>query len=149
MIFRGINNLALDAKGRMAMPARYRERLMETCGGRLVVTVDKDRCLLVYPLPEWEKKEQALLSMEHQQPHVSKMVRYLVGGSVECQSDKNGRILLPVHLRNSLKLDKEIVVNGMLTFFEVWSKKTWEKESIVTDQDFVDFDQTFNDLGMF
>ncbi|MCK5194623.1 MAG: division/cell wall cluster transcriptional repressor MraZ, partial [Desulfobulbaceae bacterium] len=67
----------------------------------------------------------------------------------ECQSDKNGRILLPVHLRNQLNLDKEIIINGMLTFFEVWSKETWEIESMVTDQDFIDFDRTFNDLGMF
>ena len=54
MLFRGTNKLTLDVKGRMVMPTRYRERLQELCGGRLVVTVDRDRCLLIYPLPDWE-----------------------------------------------------------------------------------------------
>ena len=60
MNFRGINNLALDTKGRMAMPARYRDRLLEISQGQLVITVDQDRCLLVYPQPEWEKIEEKL-----------------------------------------------------------------------------------------
>ena len=57
-MFRGANKLTLDAKGRIVMPTRYRERLQEICGGRLVVTVDKDRCLLIYPLPDWETIER-------------------------------------------------------------------------------------------
>ena len=63
MHFRGINNISVDAKGRMAMPARYRERLLESCGGRLIVTVDQDHCLLVYPLPEWEVIEEKLINL--------------------------------------------------------------------------------------
>ena len=64
MLFRGINNITVDVKGRMAMPARYREHLLQGCGGRLVVTVDRDHCLLVYPLPEWEIVEAKLRSEE-------------------------------------------------------------------------------------
>jgi MraZ protein len=62
-MFRGSNNLTLDAKGRMVMPTRYRERLQERCGGKLVVTVDKDQCLLIYPLPDWEDVERKLMRL--------------------------------------------------------------------------------------
>ncbi len=147
--FRGRSEHSLDGKGRINIPVRFRDVLLREYDDRLLVTPPWQKCLRIYPLQEWEKKEQALLGLERQQPHVAKMVRYLIGGSVECQSDKNGRILLPVHLRNQLNLDKEIIINGMLTFFEVWSQETWEIESMVTDQDFIDFDRTFNDLGMF
>ncbi|MEJ2552671.1 MAG: cell division/cell wall cluster transcriptional repressor MraZ, partial [Gammaproteobacteria bacterium] len=62
-MFRGVNPLNLDAKGRMAMPTKYRDRLREICGGKLVLTVDRDRCLLVYPLPEWEEIERKLVKL--------------------------------------------------------------------------------------
>jgi MraZ protein len=147
--FRGRSEHTLDGKGRLNIPARFRDVLLREYDDRLLITPPWTKCLRIYPIQEWEKKEQALLSLERQQPHVAKMVRYLVGGSVECQSDKNGRILLPIHLRNQLNLEKEIVMNGMLTFFEVWDKETWDRESAITDQDFIDFDKTFNELGMF
>ncbi len=62
-MFRGANKLTLDNKGRMVMPTRYRERLQERCGGKLVVTVDKDQCLLIYPLPDWEQIERKLMEL--------------------------------------------------------------------------------------
>jgi MraZ protein len=58
-MFRGANKLTLDVKGRMVMPTKYRDRLQERCGGKLVVTVDKDQCLLIYPMPDWEEIEPA------------------------------------------------------------------------------------------
>ena len=148
-MFRGRSEHCLDGKGRLNIPARFRDVLLREYDDRLLITPPWQKCLRIYPLQEWERKEQALLGLERQQPHVTKMVRYLIGGSVECQSDKNGRILLPLHLRNQLSLDKDIIMNGMLTFFEVWSKETWEIESTITDEDFNAFDKTFNDLGMF
>jgi len=62
-MFRGANKLTLDAKGRMVMPTRYRERLQDRCGGKLVITVDKDQCLLIYPLPDWEEIERKLMRL--------------------------------------------------------------------------------------
>ena len=67
-MFRGANKLTLDVKGRMVMPTRYRERLQELCGGKLVVTVDKDQCLLIYPLPDWEDIERKLTQIAHFEP---------------------------------------------------------------------------------
>lgn len=147
--FRGRSEHTLDGKGRLNVPARFRDVLLRNYDDRLLITPPWQKCLRVYPLPEWEKKEMSLLSMDHQQPHVARMIRYLVGGSYECQIDKSGRILLPAELRNSLNLQKEVVMNGMLTFFEVWDKETWEQESRVTDDDFQAFENTFNELGLY
>ena len=127
MIFRGINNLALDTKGRMAMPARYRERLMETCGGRLVVTVDCDGCLLVYPLPEWEIIESQLVNLSSMNKQSKLLKRLLIGYATEMELDSQGRILMPTVLREYAKLDKKIVLIGQGKKFEIWDEQSWNE----------------------
>ena len=128
MIFRGINNLALDAKGRMAMPARYRERLMETCGGRLVVTVDKDSCLLVYPLPEWEIIEAQLIALPSLNKQARLLQRLLIGHATEVELDSQGRILLPTMLREYAGMEKKLVLIGQGKKFEIWDDQTWNEK---------------------
>lgn len=125
MVFRGINNLAIDAKGRMAMPARYRDRLQETCGGRLVVTVDRDRCLLVYPLAEWELIEAQLVSLPSLNKQARLLQRLLIGHATEVELDSQGRILLPNMLRDYAGLDKKIVLIGQGKKFEIWDEQIW------------------------
>lgn len=125
MIFRGINNLALDAKGRMAMPARYRERLMETCGGRMIVTVDKDSCLLVYPLHEWELIEAQLIALPSLNKQARLLQRLLIGHATEVELDSQGRILLPTMLREYAGMDKKLVLIGQGKKFEIWDEQTW------------------------
>ena len=127
MIFRGINNLALDTKGRMAMPARYRERLMETCGGRLVVTVDRDRCLLVYPLHEWEIIESQLVNLPSLNKQARLLQRLLIGYATEMELDSQGRILMPNMLREYAQLDKKIVLIGQGKKFEIWDEQSWNE----------------------
>ncbi|MFW2372281.1 MAG: division/cell wall cluster transcriptional repressor MraZ [Gammaproteobacteria bacterium] len=124
-MFRGINNLAIDAKGRMAMPARYRDRLQETCGGRLVVTVDRDRCLLVYPLAEWELIEAQLVSLPSLNKQARLLQRLLIGHATELELDSQGRILLPNMLRDYARLDKKIVLIGQGKKFEIWDEQVW------------------------
>jgi MraZ protein len=126
-VFRGVTNLNLDAKGRMAMPSRYRDRLMETCEGRLVITVDRDGCLLVYPQPEWERIEQALMSRPNMDRQVRRLQRLLVGHATECELDGQGRILLPTPLREYATLDKRAVLVGQGNKFELWDEDTWTK----------------------
>jgi len=147
--FRGRSEHNLDGKGRINIPSRFRDVLLRHYDDRLLITPPWRKCLRVYPLSEWEKKERTLLSLDKQRPNIDKMIRYLVGGSVECQLDKNGRILIPVKHRHDIGLKNEIVMNGMLTFFELWAKEAWDAESSPGEQDFIDFDQTFNELGMF
>lgn len=127
MSFRGINNLNVDAKGRMAMPSRYRERLLESCGGRLVVTVDRDHCLLVYPLPEWEVIEAKLVELPSLNREARLLQRLLIGHATECEMDGQGRILLPAMLREFAQLTKKIVIIGQGKKFEIWDEQTWNE----------------------
>lgn len=127
MSFRGINNLALDAKGRMAMPARYRDRLLEGCGGRLVVTVDRDHCLLVYPLPEWEIIESKLVELPSLNKQARLLQRLLIGHATECEMDGQGRILVPPMLREFAGLTKKMVLIGQGKKFEIWDEETWNE----------------------
>lgn len=126
-MFRGVTNLNLDAKGRMAMPSRYRDRLVDSCEGRLVLTVDRDGCLLVYPQPEWERIEQALMSRPNMDRQVRRLQRLLVGHATECELDGQGRILLPTPLREYASLDKRAVLVGQGNKFELWDEDTWAR----------------------
>ncbi|MFV2003548.1 MAG: division/cell wall cluster transcriptional repressor MraZ [Gammaproteobacteria bacterium] len=125
MHFRGINNIAVDAKGRMAMPARYRERLLESCGGRLVVTVDQDHCLLVYPLPEWEIIEDKLINLPSLNKQSRLLQRLLIGHATDLEMDGQGRILLPAMLREYAGLKKKAVLIGQGKKLEIWDEDIW------------------------
>ena len=127
MFFRGINNIALDAKGRMAMPARYRERLLDCCGGKLITTVDTDNCLLVYPMPEWERIESQLVELPGLNKHARLLQRLLIGYATECDLDGQGRILLHPMLREYAGLEKKIVLIGQGRKFEIWDEQTWHE----------------------
>ncbi|MDX8386438.1 MAG: division/cell wall cluster transcriptional repressor MraZ [Gallionella sp.] len=125
MHFRGINNISVDAKGRMAMPARYRERLLENCGGRLIVTVDQDHCLLVYPLPEWEIIEEKLINLPSLNKQSRLLQRLLIGHATDLEMDGQGRILLPAMLRDYAGLKKKAVLIGQGKKLEIWDEDTW------------------------
>jgi len=127
MHFRGINNITVDAKGRMAMPARYRESLLEGCGGRLVVTVDRDHCLLVYPLPEWEIIESKLVDLPSLNKTARLLQRLLIGHATELEMDGQGRILLPTMLREFAGLKKKAVLIGQGKKLEIWDEDTWNE----------------------
>lgn len=127
MIFRGINNLTLDAKGRMAIPSRYRDRLMESCGGRLIVTVDRDGCLLVYPLHEWEVIEEKIVALPSLNKQARSMQRLLLGHATEAELDSQGRILLPTMLRDYAGLEKKCVLIGQGKKFEIWDEQLWNE----------------------
>lgn len=129
-MFRGINPISLDNKGRMAMPAKYRERLRESCAGQLIVTIDPIECgdcLLIYPLNEWEEIERKLVRLSSTNKQARNLKRLLVGYAEECEMDAQGRILLPAPLRESAGLDKRVVLVGQLNKFELWDEQTWQR----------------------
>ncbi len=126
-MFRGVSQLSLDAKGRIAVPARYRDLLAADCEGRLVVTVDRDGCLLLYPAPEWERIEQTLMSRPNMNSQVRKLQRLLVGHATECELDGQGRLLVPPPLRDFAGLDKRVVLVGQGKKFEIWDEDTWSR----------------------
>ncbi len=125
-MFRGANKLTLDAKGRMVMPTRYRERLQEICGGNLVVTVDKDRCLLIYPLPDWEEIERKLMRLPTLNPQARRLQRLMVGHATEIDLDSHGRVLLPPKLREFGNLTRDAMLIGQGQRFELWDEASWD-----------------------
>lgn len=125
-MFRGVNILSLDAKGRMAMPSKYRERLQTSGEGQLVVTLDmSEPCLLIYPLPEWEDIERKLVRLPSLNKQAVRLKRLLLGHASECEIDSHGRILLPPALRDLVKLDKHVVLLGQGNKFELWDEQAW------------------------
>lgn len=126
-MFRGANQQTLDAKGRMVMPTRYRERLQERCGGNLIVTVDKDQCLLLYPLPDWEEIEQKLMKLPSLNPQARRLQRLMVGHATEVEIDGQGRILLPPKLREFANLTRDAMLIGQGNRFELWDEARWNE----------------------
>ena len=124
-MFRGVNAINIDAKGRMAMPAKYRERLQQCCEGRLVLTVDMDRCLLLFPEPDWDQFERKLVRLPTLNPRARRLQRLLLGHASECEVDGHGRILLPAMLREYAELEKRVVLVGQGAKFELWDEQTW------------------------
>lgn len=125
-MFRGVNQVTLDAKGRLAMPTRYRDRIVERSSGRLVATVDRsDRCLLIYPLPEWEEIERKLMRLPTLNPVARRLQRLMVGHATELELDAHGRILIPPTLREYAALSRDVVLIGQGSRFELWDESHW------------------------
>ncbi len=124
-MFSGSNNVTIDAKGRMVMPTRYRERLQADCGGRLVVTVDKDQCLQIFPKPAWDVIEAKLMGLPAFNPHSRRLQRLMVGHAAELDIDSHGRILLPQNLRDFAKITRDAMLVGQGQRFELWDEARW------------------------
>jgi len=126
-MFRGANKLTLDAKGRMVMPTRYRERLQERCGGKLVITVDKEQCLLIYPLPDWEEIERKLMRLPSLNVQARRLQRLMVGHATDTDLDAHGRLLLPPNLREFSLLKRDAMLIGQGMRFELWDEARWNE----------------------
>ncbi|WPO99187.1 division/cell wall cluster transcriptional repressor MraZ [Pseudomonas sp. HR96] len=125
-MFRGANPISLDAKGRLAMPSRYRDELDSKSSGQLIITVDTiDPCLCVYPLDEWEAIEAKLRALPSQHESVRRLQRLLIGNAVDLELDGSGRFLVPPRLREHAKLDKKAMLVGQLNKFQLWDEDTW------------------------
>jgi MraZ protein len=136
-VFRGANALSLDAKGRLTIPARYRDLLQSSCQGRLVVTVDHGPCLLLYPQPHWDVLEKQLSGFPNVDQRTRRMQRLLIGHATECEMDGQGRILLPPTLREFAGLDKRVMLIGQVNKFELWDEQAWGEQCrrlLETDQ---------------
>lgn len=138
-MFRGINAIQLDEKGRMAIPIRYREHLQTTVQGRLVVTIETEtRCLLLYPSTDWEQIEQKISALPSFNPVARRIQRLLLGHATEVELDGQGRILVPPPLREYGGLQKSVVLVGQGKKFEIWdetfwnaSRKNWLEEGLM------------------
>jgi len=124
-VFRGVAQLHLDSKGRLAVPARHRDTLLERCGGHLVITADADRCLLMYPLPDWELIQQKLEGLSNLDPRVRELQRRLIGFAIDVDIDGAGRVLISPELRRYAHLEKNVVLVGQGRKFELWNDERW------------------------
>ena len=127
-MFRGVNQINLDAKGRMAMPARYRDQIDGCCENQMVATIDTEaRCLLLYPLPDWEQIEKKIEALPSFNPAARRIQRLLIGHATDLEIDSSGRLLIPAPLRSYAQLDKKLVLLGQGRKFEIWSEELWNE----------------------
>lgn len=111
----------------MVMPTRYREQISELAQGKLVVTVDRDQCLLIYPLPEWEQIERKLMSLPSLNATARRLQRLMVGHATDLPLDGHGRVLLPPELREFAKLGRHGMLIGQGNRFELWDEVRWNE----------------------
>jgi len=128
-VFRGVTQLALDAKGRLAIPAKHRDALTPAGDGRLVLTADPSRCLLLYPLAAWEPIQARLMALSSFNEQIRSLQRLLVGHADDVEIDAAGRILVPPALRSYASLDKQVVLVGQGRKFELWGQAQWQVET--------------------
>lgn len=126
-MFRGVSALTVDPKGRVAIPARYRQRLDELCAGKLIITIDtEERCLLLYSLPDWLEIEGKIEALPSFNSAARRVQRLLIGHATELDMDSHGRILLPPLLRDYANLTKQVVIIGQGKKFELWDEANWQ-----------------------
>ncbi|MFO0759729.1 MAG: division/cell wall cluster transcriptional repressor MraZ [Byssovorax sp.] len=140
MMFRGQFEHAIDAKGRTSLPSRYRDAL--TAGGDLRLVVTRalfDRCLHLYPMRAWEDLETKIAAMPQFDQNVVAFRRLYLSAAVECELDKQGRILIPPSLRDHAELSKEVLWAGMGRTAELWSKARWEAAQVMGEAELQGF----------
>ncbi len=130
-MFMGEYNHTIDTKGRLIIPAKFREAL----GEEFVLTKGLDGCLSIYPMKEWESFEEKLKALPLTDKNARAFLRFFVAGATSCSLDKQGRVLIPGTLREFACLEKDVVLTGNITRVEIWSKERWADNSKYDDMD--------------
>ena len=130
-MFMGEYNHIIDAKGRLIIPARFRELL----GEEFILTKGLDGCLSIYPMDAWEAFETKLRALPLTNKNARTFTRFFVAGATNCELDRQGRILVPQTLREFASLEKEVVLTGNLNRIEIWSKEKWSENCNYDDMD--------------
>ncbi len=142
-MFMGEYNHTIDAKGRFIIPAKFRE----TLGDKFIVTKGLDGCLFVYPKSEWSLFEEKLKVLPLTNKDARQFTRFFLAGAAACEVDKQGRILLPQVLRDFAQLEKEIVLIGVASRVEIWSKINWEQSMSTYNDDMNEIAEKMESLG--
>ena len=133
-MFRGSSFHTIDAKGRLIIPARFRD-VIRADGGERVMLSRMDGCVVVYVLEEWRRIETRILQLAQKNDSMRRFRRVFIGGAFECNCDKQDRILIPPSLRQYAGFKKEIVLVGVLDHFEIWSRDNWDQENSILEED--------------
>lgn len=127
-MFRGATNLSMDAKGRLAVPAKHRETLLTQSAGNVVLTAHPHRCLLLYPQPAWEPIQAKMMALSSFDKQSSSLQRLLVGYAEDIALDSAGRMLVSPALREFASLEKDVMLVGQGSHFEMWNLEAWRKQ---------------------
>jgi len=127
-MFRGATSLSIDAKGRLAVPSRHRDALMNQSAGHLVLTAHPHRCLLLYPQPAWEPIQAKIMSLSSFDRQSSALQRLLVGYAEDMEMDSAGRLLISPALRDFAQLEKQTMLVGQGSHFELWGMDAWKTQ---------------------
>ena len=130
-MFQGATQLSLDAKGRMAIPARHRDELVKAAEGRLVLTGHPHRCLLLYPELAWLPVQEQLSKLSSIDPRTASIKRVMMGNALPTELDSAGRLLLAPELRDYAGFDKQVFLVGMGSHFEIWSEAGWKRQNVL------------------
>ena len=124
-MFRGASKVSIDAKGRLAIPSRYRDMLLSKSDGSLVATVDRDQCILIYPLQEWDDIQRKLDRLPSFNKAARETQRLMVGYATDIELDGQGRVLISKELREFASLPKHAMLIGQGNKFELWDENSW------------------------
>jgi MraZ protein len=127
-MFRGATKVTLDDKGRVVIPTRHRSLLAAHSENRVVVTVDRDQCLLIYPQPEWEQIERKLMSLPSLHPQSRRLQRLMVGHATDLDLDSHGRLALTTELREFAGLGRVGMLIGQGNKLELWDEARWVEQ---------------------
>jgi MraZ protein len=127
-VFQGANQVSLDAKGRMAVPARVREPLTQGGTVKLVLTAHPEGCLLLYPEPAWEPIRARVMAFPSLDRQLNLWKRLLIGFAQECEPDGAGRLLIPPELRDFARITRQVMFVGQGTHFEIWDLEQWNAQ---------------------
>lgn len=143
-MFMGEYQHNLDAKGRIIVPAKFRDGL----GEKFVLTRGLDQCLFVYPLEEWKILENKLKQLPLTKKDARKFTRFFLSGASECEIDKQGRINIAAPLIEYAKLHKECVIIGVSNRIEIWSKEIWEEYFAQSEESFAEIAENLMDFDI-
>ena len=133
-MFRGSSFHTIDSKGRIIIPARFRD-VIKADGSYGVMLSRMDGALIAYTYDEWRKIENRILTLAEKSESMRRFRRVFIGGSFECPCDKQDRILIPQNLREYAEFEKDIVLVGVLDHFEIWSRDSWNRENMDLEKD--------------
>ncbi|HHV71710.1 MAG TPA: division/cell wall cluster transcriptional repressor MraZ [Clostridia bacterium] len=142
-MFMGEYQHTVDEKGRVIIPAKFREEL----GEKFIITKGLDNCLFVYPQEEWSNLEQKLKQLPFTKADARAFVRFFFSGATEASLDKQGRTVLPNNLREYAKIDKDVVIIGVSTRVEIWNKEKWQSYSSEAEIAYESIAENIHELG--
>jgi MraZ protein len=148
-MFQGSHKHTIDSKGRIAIPAKYREVVAEEYDGQpLIITNYYDRCLVVYPYPEWAHIEERAKALPSSNPDVRQWIRFFVSPAVECPLDRQGRILIPPTFREYAALDRDVMILSIPTGFEIWDMTRYQEDKAQSAANIVEIAASLEKYGV-